>query len=124
MSLGLCFFFLRLAPDGHYVGNDPVQLEKINVYYSETKNDCFVPRALLIDMEKSVLNHITSNTFGQMFRSENFLSSTEGSANCFNNGGFFFFLFMVGDGVVNAAKPRPNGQNVYIKIDDLRGSWL
>jgi len=75
-----------LAPDGMYCGNNPVQLEKIDVFYHETSTGQFVPRAVLVDMENSVLNHITSRTYGKMFRPENFLSTTEGAANNFMNG--------------------------------------
>jgi len=77
-----------LAPDGMYCGNNPVQLEKIDVFYHETSTGQFVPRAVLTDMENSVLNHITSRTYGKMFRPENFLSTTEGAANNFMNGAY------------------------------------
>jgi len=75
-----------LAPDGMYCGSDSIQLQKIDVYYHETNSGCFVPRALLVDMENSVLNHITSRTYGQMFRPENMISDHKGSANNFNQG--------------------------------------
>ena len=86
MWIALCIFYLSLAPDGMYCGNNPVQLEKIDVFYHETSTGQFVPRAVLTDMENSVLNHITSRTYGKMFRPENFLSTTEGAANNFMNG--------------------------------------
>jgi len=72
-----------LSPEGVYIGNNSVQLEKIDVYYHETSAGQFVPRGVLVDMENSVLNHITSRTYGKMFRPSNFLSTTEGAANNF-----------------------------------------
>jgi len=93
-----------LSTDGTYVGTDPVQLEKIDVYYQETRNDAFVPRAILVDMEKSVLNHVQQKTYGKMFRPSNFCSRTEGAANCFMNGCYSDVARTLGQEVVEVMR--------------------
>lgn len=76
-----------LAPDGVFCGQDERhQLQKIDVYYHETNTNCYVPRAVLVDMDNSVLNHISQRIYGQMFRPENMLSTSNGAANNFMNG--------------------------------------
>jgi len=71
-----------LAEDGTYQGNDPGQLEKINVCYHEG-NGKFVPRAVLLDMEETVLNFVSTKPYGSLFPSTNIIAGTEGAANQF-----------------------------------------
>jgi len=75
-----------LSPDSTYVGDNAEQLEKIDVYYHETFSERYVPRACLVDMENSVLNHIRQRTYGDMFNPDNILTTDSGAANNFYNG--------------------------------------
>jgi len=74
-----------IVPDGTYAGDNAVQLEKIDVYYREGR-DGYVPRAVLVDMENSVLNHIASTSHGSLFSPQNYISAKDGAANCFMEG--------------------------------------
>ncbi|XP_027152435.1 tubulin beta-6 chain-like [Coffea eugenioides] len=40
-------------PTGHYRGDgsNDLQLERINVYFNEASDGCYVPRAILMDLE-------------------------------------------------------------------------
>jgi tubulin beta len=41
---------------GHYSGTNDLQLERIGVYYSETGNNRYVPRAVLVDLEPGTMD--------------------------------------------------------------------
>jgi ATPase subunit of ABC transporter with duplicated ATPase domains len=40
------------VPTGSYHGDSELQLEHINVYYNETSGGKYVPRAILVDLER------------------------------------------------------------------------
>jgi len=93
-----------LSPNGTFTGNDPIQLEKIDVFYHETDHGRYVPRACLVDMENSVLNHVTQRTYGGMFRPQNLISSTIGAANNFMNGYYSETALSISDIVVDCLR--------------------
>lgn len=72
--------------EGKYVGNDPLQLERLDVYYNEAANDNYVPRAVLVDLEPGVINSIRSGLYGALFRPDNCISGQNGAGNNWSKG--------------------------------------
>merc|ERR1712107_757288 len=54
-----------LQPDGTYAGDSDLQLERIDVYYTETTNDKYVPRAVLVDLEPGTMDSVRGSAYGQ-----------------------------------------------------------
>ncbi|CAB4067380.1 TUBB [Lepeophtheirus salmonis] len=70
-----------ISPSGAYEGNDPQQLERIEVYYNEASSSKYVPRAILLDLEPGTMNAIRSGTYGQIFKPDNFVFGQSGAGN-------------------------------------------
>lgn len=66
---------------GNYIGTDPAQLERINVYYNEANGKKYVPRAVLVDLEPGTMESISKGPFGKMFRPDNINSAKNGAGN-------------------------------------------
>uniref|UniRef100_A0A8D2LV02 Tubulin/FtsZ GTPase domain-containing protein n=1 Tax=Varanus komodoensis TaxID=61221 RepID=A0A8D2LV02_VARKO len=62
-----------IDPAGSSVGDSPLQLERINVYYNESSSQTYVPRAILVDLEPGTMDSVRSGPFGQLFRPDNFI---------------------------------------------------
>jgi tubulin beta len=67
--------------DGIYQGDNPVQKERMNVYFHELSSGKYVPRALLVDLEPGVLDVIRSGPFKNMFRPDNYIYAQSGAGN-------------------------------------------
>lgn len=70
-----------LDPRGLYRGESDLQLERINVYYTEATGGKFVPRAILVDLEPSTMDTLRGSPYGQLFRPDNFIWGNRGSSN-------------------------------------------
>ncbi len=90
-----------LSPLGIYGGDSDLQLERINVYFSEATGDKklyifflfytvqseyfvggkYVPRAILCDLETGPIDCIRASCYGQIFRPDNFVFGTSGAGN-------------------------------------------
>jgi tubulin beta len=55
-------------PNGQYGGDSDLQLERINVYFSEAVGGRYVPRALLVDLEPGTMDSLRSSPSGALFR--------------------------------------------------------
>ena len=44
--------------NGEYKGTTNLQLERVNVYYNEGGDGCYVPRAVLVDLEPGCLDNV------------------------------------------------------------------
>lgn len=66
-----------------------MQLERINVYYTEASTGKYVPRAVLVDLEPGTMDSIRSGPFGQIFKPDNFIF---GASFYKLNGSLIFFL--------------------------------
>lgn len=75
-----------IDPNGAYVGDSHLQLERINVYYNEAHGGKYVPRAILIDLEPGTMDSVRSGPFGQLFRPDNFVFGQSGAGNCWAKG--------------------------------------
>jgi tubulin beta len=67
--------------DGAYVGDNDLQLERINVYFNEGQGGRYVPRAVLTDLEPGTMDSIRAGAFGKLFRPDNFVFGQSGAGN-------------------------------------------
>ncbi|XP_046673410.1 tubulin beta-1 chain-like isoform X2 [Homalodisca vitripennis] len=70
-----------ITPTGNFAGESDLQLERINVYYTEARGGKYVPRAILVDLEQGTLDSVRSGPFGQIFRPDNFVFGQGGAGN-------------------------------------------
>ena len=66
---------------GAYNGDSDLQIERIEVYYNESSNDSYVPRAVLTDLEPGTMDSVRSSPFGKIFRPDNFVYGQSGAGN-------------------------------------------
>ena len=66
---------------GKFCGDSETQRDKINVFYTESCEERFVPRAVLVDLEPGPLERLRATTLGQIFRPDNFVFSQSGAGN-------------------------------------------
>ncbi|KJE92575.1 tubulin beta-2 chain [Capsaspora owczarzaki ATCC 30864] len=66
---------------GTYVGDNPLQLERSDVYFNESGNGRYVPRAVLVDLEPGTMDAIRGGPLGQLFRPDNFVFGQSGAGN-------------------------------------------
>jgi len=69
-----------VSPTGKYEGKSDVQLERINVYFSEATGR-YVPRAVLVDLEPGTMDACRASPFGKIFRPGNFVFGQSGAGN-------------------------------------------
>lgn len=62
-----------------YHGDNDMQLERIDVYYTEANNAKYVPRAVLIDLEPGTMDSVRQSPYGQLFRPDNFVFGQSGA---------------------------------------------
>lgn len=68
--------------DGSFIGDKrDQQLERISVYYNESSNGRYVPRAAMVDLEPGVIDVIKSSERGKLFRPDNFTFGQSGAGN-------------------------------------------
>jgi len=56
-------------------------LDKVNVYFNEASTGKYVPRAILVDLEPGVIDHIRAGDYGKLFRPDNFVCGQSGAGN-------------------------------------------
>ncbi|XKL67372.1 hypothetical protein PGB90_002863 [Kerria lacca] len=66
---------------GNYCGNNHLQLDRIDVYYSEAETGKYVPRAILVDLEPGTMDSVRAGPFGQLFRPDNYVFGQSGAGN-------------------------------------------
>jgi len=66
---------------GNYVGNNAMQLERIDVYFNEANGGRYVPRAILVDLEPGTMDAVRASPFGRLFRPDNFVFGQSGAGN-------------------------------------------
>lgn len=62
-----------------YHGDNDLQLERINVYYTEANGGKYVPRAILVDLEPGTMDSVRSSPYGQLFRPDNYIFGQSGA---------------------------------------------
>lgn len=66
---------------GTYKGDNPLQLERANVYFNEGNGGRYVPRNVMVDLEPGVVDVIRSGPYGQLFRPDNCIVGESGAGN-------------------------------------------
>lgn len=66
--------------NGSCSGDDQMK-ERIGVYFNESAENTFLPRAALIDLEPGVLDNIRASDIGPLFRPDSFCNSTASAGN-------------------------------------------
>ncbi|KAJ1910970.1 Tubulin beta chain (Beta tubulin) [Tieghemiomyces parasiticus] len=66
---------------GHYVGRNPLELAKIDVYFNEARERKFVPRAVCVDLEPGSIDSIRRSTHSALFRPDNMIHGSTGAGN-------------------------------------------
>jgi tubulin beta len=94
--------------DGVYRGDCDLQLERINVYFSEATGGRFVPRAVLVDLEPSTIDYIKASRVGALFRPDNFVSGSSGAGNNWAKGHYTDGAEIV-DGVLDVVRKEIEG---------------
>ena len=57
-----------IDPSGMYHGDNVLQKERLNVYYTEANGGRYVPRAILIDLEPGTMDNVRESPYGRLFR--------------------------------------------------------
>ncbi|XP_076389848.1 tubulin beta chain-like isoform X2 [Megachile rotundata] len=70
-----------LRTDGIFCGESDLQSQRLNVYFSEGPGDRYVPRAVLVDLDRGSLNSVLSTSYGRLFKPDNFVAGHAGAAN-------------------------------------------
>jgi len=70
-----------IDPSGTYLGENDLQLERIEVYYNNAAAGRYVPRAVLVDLEPGTMDSIRSGPYGNVFRPDNFVFGQSGAGN-------------------------------------------
>uniref|UniRef100_A0A182WRZ3 Tubulin beta chain n=1 Tax=Anopheles quadriannulatus TaxID=34691 RepID=A0A182WRZ3_ANOQN len=70
-----------IDPTGHYHGDSDLQLERIDVYYTEVNGNKYVPRAVLVDLEPGTMDSVRQSPYGALFRPDNFVYAQSGAGN-------------------------------------------
>ncbi|CAF0746490.1 unnamed protein product [Didymodactylos carnosus] len=70
-----------IDPTGTYVGDSSLQLERIDVYFTEAQGQRYVPRAVLIDLEPGTMDATRASAYGNLFRPDNFVFGQNGAGN-------------------------------------------
>jgi len=74
---------------GFYEGvGNPLQTQRLNVYYKEGQSGQYVPRAILTDLEPRTLDTISTKPYGRLFPSENIIVGQGGAGNNWAKGFF------------------------------------
>lgn len=67
--------------DGSYNGESSLQMERLNVYFNESADKKYVPRAIMVDLEPGTMDSIKASQIGSIFNPNNFISGSSGAGN-------------------------------------------
>jgi len=70
-----------INPEGCYEGDNPLQTQRLNVYFNEGQSGRYVPRAVLTDLEPGTMDAIRGSPYGGLFRPDNFVFGQSGAGN-------------------------------------------
>eukprot|EP00485_Elphidium_margaritaceum_P007764 CAMPEP_0202703876 /NCGR_PEP_ID=MMETSP1385-20130828/16668_1 /ASSEMBLY_ACC=CAM_ASM_000861 /TAXON_ID=933848 /ORGANISM="Elphidium margaritaceum" /LENGTH=1190 /DNA_ID=CAMNT_0049361797 /DNA_START=27 /DNA_END=3599 /DNA_ORIENTATION=- len=99
----------KLRDDGNFSGapsskDDMHRLEKIGVYFSESAFMKFVPRAVCVDCDPSVIDNLRSSLlFSNLFKPDNMVAGKTGTGNNFAKGHYTDGAEMV-DEIIDAVR--------------------
>lgn len=70
-----------ISREGAYEGTNPLQKERLNVYFTEARAERYVPRAILMDLEPATMDDIRHLDYGALFKPDNFIHGNKGAGN-------------------------------------------
>merc|ERR1712165_436609 len=97
-----------IDPTGTYNGDSDLQLERVNVYYTEASGGKYVPRAVLVDLEPGTMDSVRSGPYGQIFRPDNFVFGQSGAGNNWAKGHYTEGAELV-DSVLDVVRKESEG---------------
>jgi len=71
----------NLNPNGGFEGDDPVRVQRLPVFYTESATGRYVPRAILFDLEPGSLNAVRTDEWGSLYHPESFIFGRDGAGN-------------------------------------------
>ncbi|CAF0949819.1 unnamed protein product [Didymodactylos carnosus] len=77
-----------IAPNGLFHGESDLQLERINVYFTEAMGGRYVPRVIATDLEAGSIDTLRRSPFGQIYNPELLVHGTTGASNNYAKGYF------------------------------------
>ncbi|CAK1592944.1 unnamed protein product [Parnassius mnemosyne] len=93
---------------GMYIGENPLQQERINVYYNEASGGRYVPRAVLVDLEPGTMDAVRAGPYGKLFRPDNFIFGQSGAGNNWAKGHYTEGAELV-DAVLDVVRKEAEG---------------
>ncbi|GAU27969.1 hypothetical protein TSUD_146870 [Trifolium subterraneum] len=75
-----------IQPDGTMPSDEPKQDDAFSTFFSEIGSGQYVPRALFVDLEPTVIDEIRTGSYRQLFHPEQLISGKEDAANNFARG--------------------------------------
>jgi len=97
-----------ITQEGAYVGDNSLQLERINVYFNEGMGGRYVPRAVLTDLEPGTMDSIRGGKYGALFRPDNFVHGQSGAGNNWAKGHYTEGAELV-DAIMDVARKEAEG---------------
>ena len=99
-----------INPNGEYEGESDLQLERINVYYTEASGGRYVPRAVLMDLEPGTMDSVRAGPFGALFRPDNFIFGQSGAGNNWAKGHYTEGAELI-DSVLDVVRKEAEGSD-------------
>eukprot|EP00529_Nitzschia_sp_RCC80_P042824 CAMPEP_0113488790 /NCGR_PEP_ID=MMETSP0014_2-20120614/26199_1 /TAXON_ID=2857 /ORGANISM="Nitzschia sp." /LENGTH=447 /DNA_ID=CAMNT_0000382515 /DNA_START=112 /DNA_END=1455 /DNA_ORIENTATION=- /assembly_acc=CAM_ASM_000159 len=100
-----------IDPTGKYIGDNPNQLKRINVYFNEGQEGRYVPRAVLTDLEPGTMDSIRGGPYGSLFRPDNFIFGQSGAGNNWAKGHYTEGAELV-DSIMECVRKEAEGCDV------------
>ena len=75
-----------IQPDGKMPSDQNNQDDSFSTFFSETGNGRHVPRAVMVDLEPTVIDEIRTGTYKQLFHPEQLITGKEDAANNYARG--------------------------------------
>ncbi len=105
-----------LSPDGSFVGDSDIELEKIKVYFDEVQKEKYVPRSIFVDFDKETLNNALI-PFSNSYMKENVIY---GQANVHSNWASCYYCcsLEIIDSIIDVVRKKAE------KCDSIQGFQL
>ena len=75
-----------IAADGRYSGSSDLQLQRIDVYFNETRSGHYLSRSVLADTETGTLNQMRAGTCSHLYNPNNYIYHDGSAGNLWAKG--------------------------------------
>ncbi|KAK7939644.1 hypothetical protein WMY93_002970 [Mugilogobius chulae] len=109
-----------IQPDGHMPSREPVQGrqdESFTTFFSETGAGKYVPRAVFVDLEPTVIDEVRTGSYRQLFHPEQLISGKEDAANNYARG-----HYTIGKEIIDSVLDRM--RKLAEQCTGLQGFWF